>query len=355
MSRIRTVIASLTAGVMVATLSVSAAQADPDKVREAKAKLDEISQQVSAIDQEIIEASARVDEAEAKLKVLTKDLLEQEELVSELSTQLGEVAIVQLQTGGFDLTAQLFSSSDESDFLSSLATIHSETERSNAGLQELQVGQAKLTSLRNEAEATEEQLVKDRDAKVALADDYRDKEAEAKEVYDRLNAEEQERLARLEEERLARLEEERLAAASREGDRSNDGTESAADSTPAARSGSTSDRAAEAVEIALAQVGKSYVWGTAGPSTFDCSGLMAYAYGEVGVSLTRSSRAQSTTGTAVSKSELRPGDLVFYYSPVSHVGMYIGDGKIVHAANPRRGIVTAELDSMPYSGARRVA
>lgn len=363
MSRIRALIASASAGIMIATFSVSVAQADPDKVREAKAQLDSIAQQVSAIDQEIIEASARVDEAEAKLQVLSADLQAQETRVSDLSTQLGEVALVQMQSGGFNLAAQLFTSEDEGDFLNSLATIHNETERSNASLQDLQVGQAKLTSLRAEAEATEKQLSADRDAKVALGEDYKAKEAEAQALYDRLNAEEQARLARLEEERLARLEQERLAAAadlSRDGGRA-EGTTGASGGTgqaPAAAAsvgGGGSDRAVEAVNIALAQVGKSYVWGSAGPNSFDCSGLMAYAYGSVDVSLTRSSRAQSQTGTAVAKSDLQPGDLVFYYSPVSHVGMYIGDGKIVHAANPRSGVTVAKLDSMPYSGARRVA
>lgn len=399
MSRIRALIASASAGIMIVTFSASLAHADPDKVAEAKAKLDAIAQQVSAIDQEIIEASARVEEAEAKLELLTGDLRGQESLVADLSTQLGEIALVQMQMSGFDIAAQLFASQDEGDFLSSLATIHNETERSVAGLQNLQVGQAKLTALHDEAEETEQQLARDRDAKISLAEDYKDKEAEAQALYDRLNAEEQERLARLEEERLARLEQERLAAAQEaaraqardaegggdtsspdEAEDSGDDEESrATDNDPAptaqetpktkdpkkakkkaeesapSSSGSASDRAAQAVSIALDQVGKSYVWGTTGPRTFDCSGLMVYSYGEVDVSLTRTSRSQSQSGTSVPKGDLKPGDLVFYYSPVSHVGMYIGDGKIVHAANPRTGVVVAKLDAMPYSGARRVA
>ena len=101
-------------------------------------------------------------------------------------------------------------------------------------------------------------------------------------------------------------------------------------------------------------MGSTYVWGTSGPSTFDCSGLMSYAYAQVGISLPRSSRAQFSMGTSVAKSDLQPGDLVFYYSPVSHVGMYIGDGKIVDAANPRSGVRITSVNSMPYSGARRV-
>lgn len=102
-------------------------------------------------------------------------------------------------------------------------------------------------------------------------------------------------------------------------------------------------------------MGKRYVWGTSGPNTFDCSGLTSYAYRQVGISLSRSSRVQfSSAGRKVSKSELKPGDLVFYYSPVSHVGMYIGNGKIVHAANPRSGVKVVGLNTMPFSGARRV-
>ena len=97
------------------------------------------------------------------------------------------------------------------------------------------------------------------------------------------------------------------------------------------------------------------MWGTSGPSTFDCSGLTSWAYRQIGVNLTRSSRGQySSAGRKVSKSELQPGDLVFYYSPVSHVGLYIGNGKIVDAANPRSGVRVTSLNSMPFSGARRV-
>ena len=95
--------------------------------------------------------------------------------------------------------------------------------------------------------------------------------------------------------------------------------------------------------------------GATGPSSFDCSGLMLAAYKQVGISLPRTSQAQISAGTSVSKGDLQPGDLVFYYSGITHVGMYIGNGKIVHAANPRSGVVTAPVNSMPFAGARRVA
>ena len=104
---------------------------------------------------------------------------------------------------------------------------------------------------------------------------------------------------------------------------------------------------------ALAQVGDSYVYGAAGPSAFDCSGLTMMSWAQAGVGLPHSSSAQFGSGVHVSSGDLQPGDLVFYYSPISHVGIYIGNGLIVHAANPGVGVLVAGVFSMPYSGAVR--
>ena len=108
-----------------------------------------------------------------------------------------------------------------------------------------------------------------------------------------------------------------------------------------------------AVQYAMSKVGYSYVYGAAGPSAFDCSGLTMAAWAQAGVSLPHSSSAQYSSGRHISESELQPGDLVFYYSPISHVGMYIGDGKIVNALNPGAGVVVSGLHDMPYVGAVR--
>ncbi|SDC76836.1 Cell wall-associated hydrolase, NlpC family [Geodermatophilus telluris] len=111
-----------------------------------------------------------------------------------------------------------------------------------------------------------------------------------------------------------------------------------------------------AVDTALAQQGDMYVYGATGPDTFDCSGLTSFAYKAAGISIPRTSSAQSTFGTPVAKADLQPGDLVFFYSPVSHVGMYIGNGQMVHASTAGKPVAVVDLDSMPsYQGARRVA
>jgi cell wall-associated NlpC family hydrolase len=111
-----------------------------------------------------------------------------------------------------------------------------------------------------------------------------------------------------------------------------------------------------AVDTALAQRGDMYLYGATGPDRFDCSGLTSYAYKAAGISIPRTSKAQSTFGTPVAKANLQPGDLVFFYSPVSHVGMYIGNGQMVHASTAGKPVAVVSLDSMPsYAGARRVA
>jgi cell wall-associated NlpC family hydrolase len=114
-----------------------------------------------------------------------------------------------------------------------------------------------------------------------------------------------------------------------------------------------SGRAAAAVHFAMAQIGKPYVYGAAGPGAYDCSGLTMAAWGAAGVGLPHSSSAQYGSGTHISASQLQPGDLVFYYSPISHVGMYIGNGMIVNAENPSAGIRVTGLYSMPFVGAVR--
>jgi cell wall-associated NlpC family hydrolase len=108
-----------------------------------------------------------------------------------------------------------------------------------------------------------------------------------------------------------------------------------------------------AVDTAMAQRGKPYVWAAGGPGSFDCSGLTSYAYAAAGVSLAHSSRLQSQMGQAVSRDQLQPGDLVFFYSPVSHVGIYIGNGQMVHAPTSGDVVKVSALMS-GFSGARRI-
>jgi len=219
----------------------------------------------------------------------------------------------------------------------------------------------------DQAKAAAEQVAADAQAQVerlaAQKADLDDQIAAYQADYERLNTEEQ---------RASRAAAERQAAAA----------QAAADQAaagPAASSGQSADpapapaplappaiaaapvaggssAAQTAVDTAMAQLGDPYVWAAAGPDAFDCSGLVQYAYAAAGIQLPHSSSMQSTMGSPVARSALLPGDLVFFYSPVSHVGIYIGNGQMVHASTSGEPVKTASVDSMPsYNSARRIA
>lgn len=107
------------------------------------------------------------------------------------------------------------------------------------------------------------------------------------------------------------------------------------------------------VAAALSKLGAPYSWGATGPDAFDCSGLMFWSYQQEGKSIPRTSSAQIAGGQSVSVNDLRPGDIVGYYPGVTHVGMYIGDGKIVHASDYGIPVQVVPVDSMPIQGAAR--
>src|SRR3954447_11859575 len=130
---------------------------------------------------------------------------------------------------------------------------------------------------------------------------------------------------------------------------SSSGSPSAGSSSGSSSSGPVvagSGAAQTAVNTAMAQRGKPYVWAAAGPNSFDCSGLVQYAYKAAGVSLPHSSGQQARMGRAVSRAELQPGDLVAFYSPVSHIGIYIGNGQMVHAPTSGDVVKVASIDAV---------
>jgi peptidoglycan DL-endopeptidase CwlO len=108
------------------------------------------------------------------------------------------------------------------------------------------------------------------------------------------------------------------------------------------------------VSNALSKLGKPYRWGAAGPNAFDCSGLVKWSFGSAGRALPRSSRAMAGAGTPVSKANLQPGDLVFFYKPISHVGIYIGNGKIVHASRKGQPVKVSDMGRMKFTKAVRL-
>jgi peptidoglycan DL-endopeptidase CwlO len=325
--RIARLLATLCITALSGTILVAAPAtfADPD--------IDTVESRVETLYHQAEQASERYNDARLELKqtrtrltALQADVNRQQQKVDAVREQVASAVVAQYQGQALSSTAQVLLSEDPDAFLSQLTTVAEQNDQQSQMMADFAV-QGKQLEMREAAAkrelariaATEKQLGKEKaeiDAKAA----------EAKELLGRLK--------------------ERAAAASRSSERTS-AAPAAAAAVPA------SGRAGAAVRYALAQVGDAYVYGAAGPSAFDCSGLTMMAWAQAGVSLPHSSGAQMGSGSHVSQSQLQPGDLVFYYSPVSHVGIYIGNGQIVHAANPSSGVRVAPVNSMPYSGAVR--
>ena len=110
---------------------------------------------------------------------------------------------------------------------------------------------------------------------------------------------------------------------------------------------------AVAVKAALTRLGDPYGWAAAGPHAFDCSGLVVWAFQQAGVLLPHSSQALAAGGQPVSLDRIRPGDVISYYTDASHVALYVGDGKMVHASTEGVPVAVAALDNAPIYNVRR--
>ncbi len=314
----------ITAIVAIGLVPVSPAQAEPD-IKDVKTKVERLYHEAE-------QASERYNDARLDLVDLRKDLdalrADEGRQGDELAAVRDEVADSVLrgyQGESISTVGQVVVSDDPGAFLGQLSTM--------SGFNDLQEDMFDAYSTELEALDVRRAATAERAAQIAKTTD--ELEAEKKTIDAKL-ADAEDLLANLEAE-----ERERLLSPSA------GSVETPPASVPA------SGRAAAAISYAMAQVGDAYVYGAMGDDAFDCSGLTMRAWGAAGVGLPHSSSAQYGSGPHISASALQPGDLVFYYTPISHVGMYIGNGLIVHAANPGTGVAVSGLYSMPYVGAVR--
>jgi cell wall-associated NlpC family hydrolase len=305
--------------------------------------LAQVKVKVRQLEEDATAAAEGAQEAKVKLAGLTKTLNGikakaevQGQTVSTLQRSLGTIAIEQYKSGGFGQSFELLFSSDPTLYLSAAGSLDALTRRKAAQLRKFEAAQQRLNATTltvNDKIILVAAAQKKLAAQSAIA---LSKLAEAEKLLSKLSKAERERLAKLAED------EENADQAS---------------SLKAAKTASgVSGRAGIALKYALKQIGDRYVFGAAGMVTWDCSGLTMRAYQAAGVSLPHSSAAQSRMGKKVSFSSLKPGDLLFYGRPVSHVGIYLGGGKMVHA--PRSGsrvkvAASGSLGRKPFVGARR--
>ena len=332
----------------------------------AKPTIEEVQAQVDALYEEgevatetANDAKVRADEVRGNLDTLRSNLERLQADFEDATADAGAFAAAQYRSAGFDPSVQLLLSDDGDSFLSRMSQLDHLSGQQARAVTDLAAARSAMAqqelAIERETVRLDSLVATTADAEAAADASLQ----EANDLLDRLTAEEAARLAAARAAEEAAAAEAAAAAAAAEEDATpqddgDSGGDGESDSPPPPPSGPASGRAKIAVDTAMAQIGDAYVYGAAGPNAFDCSGLTSYAWAAAGVSLPHSSRAQMGSGTSVSSNQLQPGDLVFYYSPVSHVAMYIGGGMIVHASNPSRPVGVAGVFSMPYSGAVRV-
>lgn len=321
--RVGATILGLCAIAAIAFVPATPAQADPD-IKDVKARVDRLYHEAEAAQERLHDAKLDLADLRRDLAGLKADQARQDERLDAVRDQVSDAVVRQLEGEGISTVGQIVVSEDPGAFLDSLSTMSSFNDLQASLLADYDTELEALEIRREATDARTKQIARLTAQLNAEKETVDDKLAEAKSVLADLEAEERERL---------------LASRS--------GVTRMPSSVPA------SGRAAAAVQYAMAQVGDAYVYGAMGENAFDCSGLTMRAWAQAGVSLPHSSSAQFGSGPHIAASDLQPGDLVFYYSPISHVGIYIGNGMIVHAANPGTGVAVSGLYSMPYVGAVR--
>ncbi|MFI5974632.1 NlpC/P60 family protein [Streptomyces sp. NPDC051452] len=318
-----------TAAAAAVVLSANAANAAPsEKLNkdEVKAKVDKLYQQAEQATEKYNGAKEKQQKLQKEISTIQDNVARGQEDLNKLRDGLGSLATAQYRSGGIDPSVQLFLSSDPDDYLDKASTLDQLSTQQVDALKKIQAKQRELAQER--AEATEK--LKD------LSSTRTQLEQRKKEVQGKLG--EAQRLLNS----LTAKEKAALAADQQRANRSSTERVHLGDTPPA------SGRAAAAFSAAQSQIGKPYVYGATGPSSFDCSGLTSWAYAQAGVSIPRTSQAQANIGTRItSQSDLQVGDLVFFFSDIHHVGLYAGNGQILHA--PRTGTVV-RYESMSTIG-----
>ena len=348
--------------------SLPAAAEPPLTVAEARDLIKQLQTDAAGIDQQYSEVKEQIKEGRAQLGLKQADVQAQTEKVGRLKVQAGQIALAQFQNRSLVTAAHLFVTPDTEGFLSEISTVQKVSENQNAALQDYQQAQANLAALEHSAE-TDLAALAERDKQLKSLTAASDKKLDqAKKVLAKLTAEQQKQLAEAEKKATAKANTEGRAATkapaktntetraatkptAKTNTETRTATKTSQDSTRSSATGSS--KGAKALAYAKAQLGEPYVRNGDGPSSWDCSGLTMMAWGSVGVSLPHSSGQQFNRGQPVAKSDLQSGDLVFFYSGISHVGLYAGNGQVIHAPRPGKSVEYIKMSYMPYAGARR--
>ena len=307
-------------------------QAQADELSDAKAKLASLQEEASQAEEQYNQIQASLDAAQTKLEQTEADITAQQEKVDAMRDQVAIVTLQQFQDRGITSTTMLLAGGDQDATIQRIVISSQVTDTTTALLQNYQLGQAALDDLKKQQQDTVDSIAADEQKQQELKDQANQKVKEAEDLVSKLTAAQQAAIAA-----------------------ANAAAAGAKVSLPPAIPVQNGPAAQAIVDWARARVGLGYSYGGVGPNSYDCSGFTMAAFATVGINLPHSATSQFNYGTAVGKSDLQPGDLVFFYSGPGHVGIYVGGGMIIDARNERVGVVYTSIDNgMPFVGARRL-
>ncbi|MFI6686271.1 NlpC/P60 family protein [Streptomyces sp. NPDC050485] len=309
------------------------APGQPLTLDEVGKQIDELYRQAAAATDAYNLAEEQTKQQSAQIVQLAQQIVQGQEKIKRLKDQAGATARMQYRNGGLPPGALMMLSGDPGSFLDGANRLREGQQAAQSLLTELNQTQADLAAYGKDATAQWTNLEDNRVKKEAAKKDITEKIAAAEKLQSQLKEQDRQRLAELERKK--------------EFD-----SQTAWLSTGILKAISTgaSEQGKKAVKFATDQIGKPYLWGAEGPGSFDCSGLTSQAWLAAGHGIPRTSQEQWAQLPHVAIKDMRPGDLIIYFADATHVGMYIGDGAIVHAPRPGRNVTITGAGSMPILG-----
>ncbi|GHF00392.1 glycoside hydrolase [Streptomyces werraensis] len=317
------------------TASVTVVTSDVE-LEAVRKKLDTLYRAAAKATDEYNAAEEKARQQTAQVVRLAKKIVEGREKLDDLKDRAGAAAAAQYRGGGLPPEARLVLSDDPQEFLDGAGRVRQEQHATKGLLGEMTRTQQDLEEYAEDAREQMRELEAGRKVKAAAQKRIERQIEAAEKLEAELEQEEKERLARLEQQAAARAQATWLSSGVLD--------ELTSKATAQGR---------KAVAYATAQIGKPYQWGAEGPNTFDCSGLTSQAWLAAGKTIPRTSQMQWQHLKRVDVKDMRPGDLIIYWADASHVGMYVGDGVMVHAPRPGRTVTLAGAGSMPILGVVR--
>jgi cell wall-associated NlpC family hydrolase len=324
---------------VLSILPIAPAGAAPS-LNDVRTKVRILQEQAAAAGEAAQQAKVEYKSLNRKLESVQRQAAADAATVAKFKNSLGAIAREQYKNGSMSQSLELLFSSDPKLFLAAAGSLESVTRKQSLQLKQYSVAKQRLTAT---SLTVNDKLVLAKRAQarfIAQEKAVKDKLAAAQKLLNSLSKAERERLARLNENAENADQKKSLAQA--------------------AKSNLGSGRGSIALRFSIKQIGDRYVYGAAGPTLWDCSGLTMRAFGTAGVSLPHSAAAQARYGKRVALNQLKPGDLVFFGKNryISHVGIYISKGLMVNAPRPGSRVkimkFTPNFGSLSFYGARRI-